>query len=313
VKRMLKILVVLAVVVVAAVLAAWWQIDRIVKAGVEEGGTYALQVDTTVDTVSLSLLGGTLTMDGLEVANPAGYETPHLMRSGTFDLAVDAGSVLGDTVRVSKFEIDGLDIYIEQKLGGSNVQAVMKNLERFQGSGGEPSEGGKAPGEPAGKKVQVDRIVIRNVVAHVQLLPVAGKAATVTVEVPEIALEGVTSDNAAGVALPELVARVVPAILMAVVNKGGDVLPGDFAKDLSGSIGGAADALGKGAETLLKRTTEGIGKGLKDLFKKKDDATEGTEATPAASDAGDTQGHKKKDALREGLKGLFNKKDDAPQ
>jgi len=308
-KKLLKLLVVLVVVIIAAVLIAWWQIDRIVKAGVERGGTYALQVDTTVDTVSLSLLGGTLMMDGLQVANPEGYKTPYMIRSGRFDLAVDTGSVMGDTVQVNKFEIDGLDIYIEQKLGGSNVKAVMKNLERFEGSGGEPPEEGKAP-EPApgkGKNVQVDRIVIRNVVAHVQLLPVAGKASTVTVEVPEIVLEGVTSDNAAGVAVPELVARVVPAILMAVVKKGGDVLPGDFAKDLSGSIVQTADALGKGAETLLNRTSEGIGKGIRDLFTKPGDGSPSTE--PAPDD--NTQGQKK-DALGEGLKNLFKKKDDAP-
>ena len=294
-KKLLKLLVVLVVVIIAAVLIAWWQIDRIVKAGIERGGTYALQVDTTVDTVSLSLLGGTLMMDGLQVANPEGYKTPHLMRSGRFDLAVDRGSVLGDTVRVSRFEIDGLDIYIEQKLGGSNVKAVMKNLERFQGSGGEPAEEGEAPGEPSaggGKKVQVDRILVRNVVAHVQLLPGVGKASTLTVEVPEIVLDDVTSDNAAGVAIPELVGRIMPAILMAVVTRAGDALPGDFAGDLTGSIGGAANALGGGAARLMNRTTEGLGKGLKDL---------GSGLDRTGKDLG------------QGLKDLFKKKDDAPQ
>lgn len=265
-KKMLKIAVGVVIVIAIALAAAWFYIDAIAKTAVERGATYALGVDTRVDSVSVNLLGGTVRMDGLTVGNPEGFKTPHLVRSGRFDLAVVPGSLMKDTIEVSRFELDGLDMNIEQKLGtGTNVSVILDNV-KTPGGGKEPD---KAETE-GGTKVKVDRIVIRNVVAHVQVLPVGGKASTLDVKIPEIVMTDVTGDNAQGIAVSELVRRLMPAILAAVVDKGKGILPDADLDKLSGNVAAASQAIGQGAAKLVEKVGGQAGKLLEGIFKKPD-------------------------------------------
>jgi uncharacterized protein involved in outer membrane biogenesis len=259
-KKWTKILVGVLIALVVLVLALFLTLDIIAKAGIEAGATYALGVQTQLDAANLSLLRGTVKLNGLTVHNPEGYQTPHLMKVGRIEVAADTRSLMSDTVKVSKFHIDGLDVNIEQKPGTSNVAVIMGNVERLgSGDKGEKTDQKKE----GGKKVQVDTIVIENVNAHVQLLPVGGKASTLNIKVDKLELKGVTSDNAAGVAIPELTARLVPAILAAIVEKGQGVIPDDLARNLTGSIAGAVQSLGSGAANLANQAGKGLEQSLK--------------------------------------------------
>ncbi|HUU23207.1 MAG TPA: hypothetical protein VM389_11800, partial [Phycisphaerae bacterium] len=191
-KLLVRGIVVLLVLVIVLGIVGYILLDVIAKKGVEEGGTYALGVQTRLNSLSLSPFSGTLAMDGLNVANPAGYKSPHLMHSGTFDLEVVPSSILDDTIQVRKFELNGLSLNVEQKgLGKSNISEVLDNLKRL---GGEEKPDEKKPEEEKGKKVKVDRIVIRNVSATFHLPAIN----PLSVKVPEIKLENITSDNAEG-------------------------------------------------------------------------------------------------------------------
>lgn len=263
-KKALKVVVGAVVVVAVALGVAWFMVDSIAKTGIERGATYALGVDTRVDSVRLSLLKGELGMTGLVVSNPEGFKTPHLLKTGQLDLALRPGSVLEETVEINRFELDGVDLHLEQKPGTTNVSVILENIARLSGDKTEEETKG-------GKKVKVDRVVIRNVVAHIQVLPIGGEAATLTVKVPEIVLEDVTSDNADGVAMSELVRRLVPAILAAVVDKGKGIVPDADLGRLSGDVAAASKALGDGAGRLVNqvggqaaKALEGLGTTAKD-------------------------------------------------
>ena len=254
VKKLIRVVVVLVVLLILAVVVAWVMIDSIAKVGVEKGGSYALGVKTTLDDMSISLLRGRLAMDGLNVANPEGFKSDHLMHSGRFELAIDSGSLFSDSINVTKFELDGLDMNVEQKAGGSNVSKVIDNLKRL----GSPEEKEKDSG---GKKVKVDRIVIRNVKAHFHLI---SGIKPVTVVVPEIVLTDVTSDNAAGVAVSQLAGRIVPAILASVLENGKGVVPADLLKGLNGELTGLAEAVAGQTGKLIEQ----VGGDLKDVVGK---------------------------------------------
>ena len=256
--KLIKALVAIVIAVLIAVGLAWYFIDAIAKTGIEKGATYALGVETTVDKLSLSLLKGTMTMDGLTVSNPEGYTTPHLIRSGRFDLKVDPGTVLKDKVVINQFHLDGLDMNIEQKgLRQSNVSVIMGNLKRLKGPDKQEPE--KPKEEPSGKKVVVDRIVIENVVANIHLASMGSK----TVKVPRIELEKVSNDSD-GIAVSELTARLLPAILAAVLEEGDDVIPDDLADALDDDLDGAVEALGGNASELVKQSVRKVGQKLKE-------------------------------------------------
>ncbi len=278
-KRWLKWTVLgMLVLVVALVVAGGLSIDRLAKTGVERGSSYALGVNTGVDELDLSLLGGSLTMDGLQVANPQGYRSPFLMRTGQFDLSVQPRSVLGDELVVRSFELNGLELNVEQTLTGSNVREILKNLQRFESTDPEQPD----PAEP-GKRVKVDRIVIRNVVANFHL-PAALAERPIAVRVPEIVLTEVTNETTGGVMISELTSRMMASILAAVTEKAQGVVPADVLNDLRGQLsqltaqldpktrelieqvqGQVKGVLGEGVQGIQKDVTEGVGKVFRGL------------------------------------------------
>ena len=170
-KKLLKVLLVLVILVLVGVAVAWLSLDVLVKTGVEKGGTYALKVPTSLNLASVHVFGGEIVLNGLNIANPKDFTTPHLMKSGKIDVTVDIGSLTGSTVRVSKFVIEGLDVFIEQKgLGTSNVSVMMDNISPPAGGGTEAQKKDAAK-ESSGRKIAVNQILVKNVTAHVQLLP----------------------------------------------------------------------------------------------------------------------------------------------
>ena len=69
-RRLVKILGLVLLVLIALGVVLWLTIDSIAKTGIERGGTYALGVPTTVDSVSLSLLGGEMRINGPRSPTP---------------------------------------------------------------------------------------------------------------------------------------------------------------------------------------------------------------------------------------------------
>jgi hypothetical protein len=261
-------------IVVLAVLAvgiAWLMIDSLVKKGIQVGGQYALGVPTEVKDVRLSLLKGTLMIDTLKVSNPEGFKSPHVMQTGRFDLEVRPGSVLpGRPVDVRRFELDGLDINIEQLLKGNNISVVLDHVKKLTGGGSkdQPRDQGE------GRKLLVDKLVIKNVVAHVHL-PVPGAGKDLSVTLPAIELNDVTRDAPDGVTISGLVMRIVPAILAAVVEKGKGVIPADLSGILTGDVVATAQAMGGQASKLVEKMggeaaatlKQGLDKAVKDVPK----------------------------------------------
>lgn len=279
-KLVLRIVVVAAVLLLVALLVVWAMIDKLVKAGIEKGGTYALQVDTTVEGTNLSLLRSHLSINGLQVANPPDFKTPYLIKSGTFSLGVDRGTLLSDTIRLTEFTLDGLTVYIDQPLGRkSNVTVIMDNVKRL-GREGKPEEKPKEE-KKAGKKVMVDVVTVRNIVAYVKVEPLN----EIEVRIPELVLPDVTSEGE-GVSVPRLVAKILPPILMAVVKQAGGLLPPGTLDNVARDITGAAAALGGNVSRLLDESVKGVEEDLKGFGQGLDKAGRG---------------------LSEGVKNLFKK------
>lgn len=244
---------IIVVLLIAAVGVTWAMIDHLAKRAVEDGGQYALGVPTTVDSVNLSLLGGTMKMDTLNVSNPPGYKSPHLMRTGQFNLSVDTGSVFSDTVVVPVFEIDGLDVNIEPSGLTNNISVVLENVKKVGGDG----TASQQPAQDSGssKKVRVDRVVIRNVVARVHL-PIAGQP--LEVKVAPIELSNVSSDNPAGVTVEQLISRILPAIVASVLESGKGILPADLAANLNTQLASTVGALGGQASQMVQQVTSQV-------------------------------------------------------
>ncbi len=268
-KIILRIVLGFVLVMVLAVVAGFLLIDQIAKSGVEKGASYALGVETTVKSIDVRLFDGQIIMDDLNISNPEGFTSPHLVHTGRVDVQVDLGSLSSETVEVSKFELDGLEMHIEQKLSGSNVSQIMDNLKRLSKDTDKDKQKDKPTSKGPSKQVIIKRILIENVVAHFHLL--AGPA--LKVEVPTIELTNVSSDGSGGVA-GQLTSQIFSAVLEAVLKSAKGIVPADFLEGLDKEFlelgTETLEQAGKileesGLEESLKETGETIEKGLGEL------------------------------------------------
>jgi hypothetical protein len=219
----------------------------LVKKAVQVAGTSALKVPVAVSGADLSVLGGTVGLRGLQIDNPPGYQHKKLLTLGSARVSVNVRSLLSDTVHIRQIILDGVDLTLEQKGLGSNLQDILHNLPKSD----QP--------QAKEKKLQIDLLEIRNIKVEAKLLPVPGKADTVPLKLSTIRMTDLGKNgplDAAG-----LTAKVLLAIAGGIAEQGTGLLP----KDL---VGGMSSALNKTAEAgrgLLKGAAD-LGKGVTDLL-----------------------------------------------
>ena len=238
VKLLAGLIVLFLVVLVGVVVFVAMRIDSIAQSAVEQGSEYALGVDTSVGGVSVSLMSGKIGMTEYVVGNPEGFASDFLLSNGELNVEVETGSLFGDVVEIPLIELSGLTVNIDQEGLGTNIQKITEHLQSL---GGDDDEAAEEASE--GVKVRVGRIVIRDLVANVQVLPIGGSLSTFKVPIDELVFEDVTKENAQGVVISELLEELFPAILAAIVNKAGELgdVPLALLTDLSGNVGAMAE------------------------------------------------------------------------
>src|SRR3954469_6491591 len=96
--RTLGIVVLAVIVLVAAVVL---NADRLIKGAVERQGTASLRLATSLSSARLSLLGGSLDLNGLAIAEPSGFGSPHLLEVSRLGLAVKLSELRGEPIHVA--------------------------------------------------------------------------------------------------------------------------------------------------------------------------------------------------------------------
>ena len=219
----------LVILGVVAVVVVFVSIDAIARAAIERGATYALGVQTTLDSADIGILSGQFRMKGLDVANPDGFTSDTFFRLGEGFVAVTLGSLRQDTVELPTLSLAGVQMNLEKKGSSSNFGVITDNLKRFESS--DTGQSGD-PAEP-GKSFVIREIVITDINVTVDLLPIGGTLNRIEVPIEQVRLTDVGND---GLTTAEMTALVIKAIMAAVVANAGD-LPADLVNDLGGALG----------------------------------------------------------------------------
>ena len=246
-KWILRVLLLILVLVIAGAALAVVFVDDLAKLGVERGGSYALGVETRVEKVDVDLFGGDVEIRELFVANPQGYESPYLLKTGTFNLSMNMPTALSNVVEMRSFELDGLDLHIEQRLLRSNIGKVLSNIRRHKRDDDDDDD----DDDGRGRRVLIRRLVIRNVSATVYFRGIEGAERTLGVTIPAIELTDVMSDRVGGTITGELFDLLLPIIVKHVLTEGGDLIPPGVAQALSGELGDLVDELRGALEGVL--------------------------------------------------------------
>lgn len=290
-KKLGKILVgvfaVVILLIVVLVVAVGIAIDTVAKTAVEKGGTYATGVSTTVDAIDVGLMAGTLDIQGLNIANPEGFDAfEQFFYLGDADFALEAGSIQAEVIEVPKLALDNVVISIEQQEDNANYQVIMDNLAKLSEQG-PPAEETEESG--SSQKFVIRELSLTNIKANLKLTGPAGLLGEQTVNLPAIQMQDVGTGADGGVQISQLIGIILDAVMQGVVE---NVAGGSFDAIASGldeglgqlenlsDLGGdvltsVGDSVNEALESGdLNKAAEDVGKTLEDAGKEVENAVE---------------------------------------
>jgi hypothetical protein len=229
----------------------------LVKGAIETGGTWATGVETCVENVSAGLVGGELSIEGLTLANPPGFHAQPFLGLRAAHGAWETRSLFSDEIHVRELALDGLALRIERNAKGTNYGAILEHLKGLSGGAG-----GAQPPAEAGRRrtLVVDRIVVRDVLAELELADVPLAAGSYKVSVPRLQIDGFRSDGTTTEIVGKLLGAIVESALSASLDAGQGVFPADVLKDLRGKLKAAPGVLKEAQDALQK-----AGQSIEDL------------------------------------------------
>lgn len=293
VKRLVLLVVVLAVLVVGAAVAGLFYINDLVKVGVEKGGTYAMGVKTTLGAADIGVFSGKAALSDLKVANPEGFKAEQFLGLGSGAVQVSLQSLREPVVEIPKLEMNVIRVSLEKKDGKTNYKVILDNLSKLSGKGGDA--GTPAPkGEEGQKKFIVRDLVIRDVRVSVDMLDAGLPLGAIVVPIERIELKDIGSQTK-GLPLADVAGIIVRAILATAAENGQGIIPTDILGDLQGQLSalGNLSDLGVKLESHVGKELEKAAQQAQDAVKKGvEDAAKGVE-----------EGLKK--SVEDGLKGIF--------
>ncbi len=238
-------------------------LDSLVKEAVEKVGTDATQAKVTLSDVNISLKSGSGALRGLTVGNPKGFKTPSAFELGGISVTIDIGSVGSDPVIIKEIVITNPKVTYELGSGGSNVDAIQKNVDayskQFQSNGGEKKSGD-------GPKLIIENLYIRGGKISVSAAFLQGKA--LTTPLPDIHLKDIGKEEN-GADPGQVVKEVIDSMTKGVGSAVGSLGLEDLAKGVTEGVSDAAKSITEGAGSVGGAVKEGVGeagKSLKKLF-----------------------------------------------
>ena len=272
--------------IVIVILLVMFFINSIAKSAITTAGSSTLGVDTSLDSISIGLLSGHSSIDGLAVANPKGFDGDFLdLSEGVLD--VNLSSLLGDVIEVKQVGLDGLQIQFIQKIDGSNVNKILDNVKTSSKATPEtPSKDGAS--SDSSRRFIIDELKVTNVKVSVAVEPISKATAPSTISINKIIIKDIGKKQN-GADLDQLMAIVVQSVVDAVIKAAPSEIPAIMMQGIEGGLsnltsfdfGNVQFDGGKGLQNVVKSisdigksaggkdvtdTLKGIGEGIGDLL-----------------------------------------------
>jgi hypothetical protein len=239
-----------AAMVLAAGGGAWWvysERDTLIADAIRTYGPEMLGVSVKLGGVKTDLANETATLQNLVIGNPAGFKTPHAVSLGAVSLKLDVASLTKDVILIREISVVKPDITYEHKSGGSNLDVIQRNAEKFVADKTAAlgmAKDDKAKDKTPAKKLIIEHVYVRDAKANVSAEILQGKAMSVPIADLHLTDIGKKTNGATG---GEAVRQIVSGITASVTRATGSIL------------GGAVEGVKKGVEA--------VGGTIKGLFK----------------------------------------------
>lgn len=250
-KKVLKwgsIAVVLLLVIGVAVV--YFRLGAIVEYAVESQATQQMSLKTELDGASVGLLGGEVELDDLKIANPPGFEAPHLFTLGGVDVTVPWRELRGNPKRISNLTLDKPKLVIERGADGRfNFKAAIDQMPKSPAPS-EPAPGGEE------MKLIIDELTIKEAMVVVRPgINLPGIAQEITIPIPTVVMNNIGTGEGAqnGAAVRDVAQQVITVLAANASNS--DALPeelrGLLNLDLNAVMAELGDRLGAEAQKRI--------------------------------------------------------------
>jgi uncharacterized protein involved in outer membrane biogenesis len=227
-KKLLGIIIIVFVAIVAFFVFSN-PLGRLVKLAIEGIGPDMLQAEVRVGDVTISATDGHGTLTGLKLGNPKGYNTDHALMADKIEIVLDPTSLAGNIIVLPKVLIEGPNIIYESGTGGSNFDAIQRNVDAYLGAAGKGDSSGKA--KP--KKLIIESFVIRDA-----KISYNGK---VNLSLPDIEMHNIGKNSGGaspGAAIKSIVSEINAKLASAITHSAALGALGDKVKDAGNSLKG---------------------------------------------------------------------------
>jgi hypothetical protein len=212
----------LVALAIVAVLIVAFMLGSIVKKGVNVAGPRITQTEVVLEDAQISPFSGKGTLKGLTVGNPAGWTTPRAFYLGEIAIEMEPRSLRGEFIQINSIVIDQPEITFETRITTSNLQDLLKNIQRYSAAqptpGTKPAEPTPAPTEPSAEPAppaEPVKLAVKNFQLRNAKVIVAGAGTSVPVEIPLIEMKelgtregGLTPQQLAVAVIKEISAQV---------------------------------------------------------------------------------------------------------
>ena len=227
--------------------------DLFIPVAVSNIGSFALGTEVKLKKFSSSLTGK-VDIQGITVANPAGYHNPYAFSLEHVYVDLSIPSLLTDEIVINEILVTGMQIDLEAKLNRTNLGELQKNVERLLPAKSEdaPEKESKPADEKAQKQLVIGKLNINN-----NVISFSNSALHFTAKIPLVPIS--MTDVGKGQSIGETVNDIFTKILTSVFDacSGAGAAIGNSLKDAGAVLGDSAKNIGKGV-------SEAAGK----LFKK---------------------------------------------
>jgi hypothetical protein len=268
-KKVLIGVVVVLLVLGGGVVYVFLNAGGIIKQVVEDVGSEATRTEVSLNKVDLSIQSGEAALTGFQMGNPSGFKTPKAMSFGIVSVRIDPDSVTKDVILVREIVIADPQLTYEfASAGGSNFDAIQKNVDSYATAKGGGGGNQQASSSEGGKKIIIEHLYVRGGRIGVSADFLRGKEMNANLPTIHMTDIGRKSNGATAAEVADQLLTEINRSATRVVSSMGVGKMMDAAK---GAMGGATRMMeGGGGHTkkLLDGATKGVGDSLKGVFGK---------------------------------------------
>ena len=252
--RMKRILLGLLFIVLFVAGLAYFQLNNIVKHGVNDYAPDILKVDVNVDKVNLSPISGDVAFSGFTIGQPSGFGEGNIASLSGFDMKLETETLLSNHIIIDTIVIDSPAFDVRIQDGESNFEALQKGMDLPVGE------------EETANENEITLTIRKLEVRTPQVSLKNDKLLNIdeTVNLASFTLTALGTDEE-GLS-PSEIARHVMDTLQPQVTKA--LIQVGAGKRLKSLTNGATEKLGKGVESILDKVGDKTGTSTEGLKKK---------------------------------------------